>query len=383
MSKVIAAIVLGLAALAGGVWLLLRPPSESAVLAAIDGARTGSARAQAPAAAGRIASLPASSPAPARVAGDSGAARPAVPLKSELAREFEKARHMKPFYDRYAADPGGADAETRYFAAVAMERCIGRSKGTNPTQLADQQSRFQSRLKIGDPMNEARQNAFNRIYELCEGFGNVAITAADVQKMYREAAAQGNQAAKVAVASTDYQSQLGRARGVEERRLSEEHLATLRDALSSGDPFAIERVGQMLASSTQLAERRVGPNGDPYNPRDWGPAWQLLACDRGANCGADSQRVLNGCAWNGACGYDSLETYMQFNELPPNVYQAVLANRALIAEAIAQGRWDWLGIAPGMGRSVTPGTSMQANQGSRPAPPAPVPAPSQTPRKGG
>ena len=100
-----------------------------------------------------------------------------------------------------------------------------------------------------------------------------------------------------------------------QRRLTEEQLSMVRDGLASGDPFAMERAGQLLSwQSTQLADRRVGPNNDPYNPRDWSPAWQLAACDRGANCSADAYRVLNGCANQGACGYTSLEAYMQFNE---------------------------------------------------------------------
>ena len=79
----------------------------------------------------------------------------------------------------------------------------------------------------------------------------------------------------------------------------------------------------------------------------------LAACDRGANCGADAYRVLNGCAQLGACGYDSLETYMQYNELPPNAYANAQQYRAMILDAIEQRRWDWLGIAQGSGRTVT------------------------------
>ena len=33
---------------------------------------------------------------------------------------------------------------------------------------------------------------------------------------------------------------------------------------------------------------------------------------------------------------------------------AAMQNRAVILDAIAQGRGDWLGIAPGMGRTVAP-----------------------------
>ncbi len=349
MNKTLLAILGVLGAVIGTSWYLLRPPSEADVMAA---ARSGTTKSAA-ATTGTSSVLPLETlqkSTPVRIA----AARPVVPLKSLLAQEFEKARLLKPFYDRYAANPEGADGETRFFAALAMERCIGRGKGTTGPSEAEK-ARFQNRLKENDPGNAQRVEAFNRITESCEGFGNVNISAAEIAKLYREAAAQGNPAAKIAVASDQYREQARNARGIEERRMSEDQLSMVRDALASGDPFAIERAGQLLSWGTsQLADRRVGPNGDPFTPREWAPAWQLAACDRGANCGTDSYRVLNGCAYNGACGYDNLETYMQFNELPPNVYAAAMQNRAVILDAIAQGRWDWLGIAPGMGRTVAP-----------------------------
>jgi hypothetical protein len=271
-----------------------------------------------------------------------------------MAQEFEKSRQLKIFYDRYAANPDGADAETKFFAALALERCVGRGRGSQGPSDTDK-ARFQSRLKENDPSNAQRIEAFNRVTETCEGFANVNVSAADIAKLYREAAAQGNPAAKVAVAAELNREQSRGTRSIEERRMSEDQLAMVRDALSTGDPFAIERAGVLLSwGSSQLADRKIGPNGDPYMPREWAPAWQLAACDRGANCGADAYKVLYGCAHMGACGYDNLETYMQFNELAPNTYAAAIQNRATILEAIAQGRWDWLGIAQGMGRTVVP-----------------------------
>jgi len=281
--------------------------------------------------------------------------RAVVPLKSALAIEFERAVQLKPFYDRYLANPEGADAETKYFAALAIETCVGRARGAPGVTDADRE-RFQNRLKENDPNNRQRVEAFNRVTALCDGFAGTNVTAADAARLYAEAAAAGNPGAKVALAANQFndQARVGNARGIEGRRLTEDQLALVRDGLASGDPFAIQRAGQLLTwNSTQLADRRLGAAGDPFSPRDWGSAWTLAACDRGANCGADAQRVLAGCAYQGACGYQSLEAYLQFNELAPNVYLAAQQNRATILDAIAQGRWDWLGIAAGSGRVAT------------------------------
>ena len=282
-------------------------------------------------------------------------ARPVVPLKSALAIEFEKALQLKPFYDRYIANPEGADAETKYFAAVAIETCVGRARGSKEITDADRE-RFQNRLKENDPNNQQRLDAYNRVTAVCDGFAGVNISAAEAAKLYAEAAIADNPGAKIAVAVNQFQDQAraGTARGVEARRLTEDQLALVREGLAGGDPFAIQRAGPLLTwNSTQLIDKRLGAAGDPFSARDWASAWSLAACDRGANCGADAQRVLNGCAYQGACGYQSLEAYLQFNELAPNVFLAAQQNRATILDAIAQGRWDWLGIAAGSGRVVT------------------------------
>jgi hypothetical protein len=299
-----------------------------------------------------------------------------VPLRSELASEFEKAKQLKIFYDRYMANPDAASPELKYYAAVAVEDCMRRSRGAAMTDT--DRTRFLSRLKDNDPSNDQRIAAFNRMNELCEGFQGLNISAADVSRLYREAAAGGNPAAQVAVAAEQFRDEARQARGIEERRLSEDQLALLRSALATGDPYAIQRAGQLLTfGSTQLAERRIGPNNDPVSLRDLRAAWTLSACDHGANCGPESYRVLSGCANQGVCGYQSLEDYMQFNELPPNTYVNAQQWRSFINDAIAEGRWDWLGIAQGMGRTValTPPPNRARGRGT----PAPKPAADSAP----
>ena len=295
-----------------------------------------------------------------------------APLKNAAAIEFEKGLNLKQFYDRYAANPQAADAETKFLAAATLETCQWKTRNQPPSDAANQ--KFLDRLKENDPNNSQRIEAYNRINAACDGFQNMALTPADTSRLYAEAAAAGNAAAKAAVAAELYRDQSRNARGVEERRMTEEQLGLVRDALASGDPFAIRRAGMLLTyESSQLADRKLGSEGEPFNPRDFGPAWTFLACDRGANCGADANRVLQGCATQGACGYTSLQSYMQFNELSPNAYANAQRNSAMIADAIAQGRWDLLGIAPGMGRTVTPVAAGNAARPGTTPPPTPKP----------
>lgn len=340
------------------VWQLLKPPENIAAAAAESASTVQLSTAPASGLiSGPVTDLSRATPPPPPL---QKVARAIVPLKSALAQEFEKAKDLKQFYDRYAANPEGASAELKYFAASAIETCVGRGRavGSNSvggSSLTDAaRIKFQSKLKDNDPANGQRMAAFERVNQICEGFQSLNVTGADAMKLFREAAAAGNPGARVALAAEEYREQARNARGIEERRLSEDQLTSVRDGLSTGDPFAIQRAGQLLSwGSSQLTDRGVGPNNEPFNVRDFGPAWTLAACDRGANCGADAYRVLNGCAQLGSCGYDSLETYMQYNELPPNAYANAQQYRSMILDAIEQRRWDWLGIAQGSGRTVT------------------------------
>ncbi len=358
MNKILAATI-GVATIVFGTWQLLKPPVASAASADIaDIAAKNTAGSSASASASAVSN----SSSPAAWLGSPKVSHAVTPPISALAREFEHARQLKPFYDRYAANPDAASAELKYFAASAIETCAGRGRGpasnfgnAGGSALTDaDRAKFQTKLKDNDPANALRIAAFERVNQICEGFQSLNLTGADASKLFREAAAAGNPGARVAVAAEEYREQSRAARGVEERRLSEEQVTSVREGLATGDPFAIQRAGTLLSwGSTQLTDRGIGPNNEPFNVRDLAPAWALAACDRGANCGADAYRVLNGCAQLGACGYDSLETYMQYNELPPNAYANAQQYRSMILDAIQLGRWDWLGIAQGSGRTVT------------------------------
>ncbi len=347
MNKTVIASLAVVSLLAYGLWNFFRVPALESKSTASNATKSGSNSAGYSFSSGSVAAPSAAAPAPA------AAHKAPISVMHSAARiEFEKGHHYKQFLDRYLANPEGADAETKYLAAAAIEACLGRTRSQNgPTDA--EKARFTSRLKDGDPNNQARIDAFNQVTSQCDGFQGLNLTGADAARLFQQAAAAGDPAAKMAVVQEQFRDQTRNATGIVGRQLTEDQLASVRDALSSGDPLAMQRAGMLLTyGSTQLAERQLGPDGTYFSPRDMGPAWTLASCDRGADCGADSTRVLNGCAYQGQCGYQDLQSYMQFNELAPNVYMSALQYQNMINSAIAQGHWDWLGIAPGMGRSA-------------------------------
>ncbi len=348
----IASIVAVIFALGFAGYKLLAPPPETmtpAEIATLSKRIGAEARTPSSAAVGDVVT------APAPVQGATGKTARAVAVpnsgKRQLQIEFERGDKFKDIYDRYAANPDGADPELKYYAAASLERCLFRTKQKPDPEK--ERERFTTRLKDNDPNNQVRTDAFNALQKQCEGFYGLNLSGADVTRIFKESAAAGNPAAKLAVMADAYRDQTRAAKTMEERRLSEDQLATMRDALASKDPAALQRAGNLLSyGSTQLQDRKVGQDGATFNPREWGAAWQLAACDFGGACGADNARMLSGCASQGYCGYQNLESYMQFNELPPSVYANAQQNRADIINAIQNGRWEWLGIAAGSGRTV-------------------------------
>ena len=163
-------------------WYFVRPEGSTDAVFATTGRTAPVATG-----AGSASALPDLSPKAVTVALTSSV-RQVVPLKSALAVEFEKALQLKPFYDRYLANPESADAETKYFAAVAIETCVGRARGSKEISDADRE-RFQTRLKENDPNSRQRVEAYNRVTAICDGFAGVNISVADATKLYAEAAA--------------------------------------------------------------------------------------------------------------------------------------------------------------------------------------------------
>jgi hypothetical protein len=262
---------------------------------------------------------------------------------------------LRAIYERYLANPQGADAETRYYAALALTDCLGKISA----KPVDARQNFANRIAAGDTQAAERLRAYDRAVELCQGMPG---SFADARRLMQEAANAGHAGAKLGVMTRQYQDDFARRRldqGTDRERrsdlmrLSEEQLATVRDALASGDASALHAAGQLLAMSQDMANRMASNTlADATAMQGYRAAWQLAACERGYACEGNSMLLLNRCMFQGQCGMMSVEQQLQAHELSPNAYLAALPQRARVLDAIAHRRWDELGVAPGMGRTT-------------------------------
>lgn len=116
------------------------------------------------------------------------------------------------------------------------------------------------------------------------------------------------------------------------RQWAAELRATLYDAVLSGDPEAIARLGwlDLYVQSTQPSSINLYAN--PFD------LWPLVACDLGLDCGPGSRVLDRACMHQGVgCGYSSYEAYARDN-LSPSQFQATDQRRREIVTRIRSGQ---------------------------------------------
>lgn len=263
-------------------------------------------------------------------------------LKRQLATEFDKATDLKALYDRYAAS---SDPAARYFAAKALMECAEalRQRG-RATWLQDMRD---ARISTTDPKYAERMAAFDTLQrDRCSGFSADQLTSAAVSGALAEAARLGDPAARAAQLRTEIQQRMQAAmRDRKPTVLTQEDLTAVQDAMKSRDPEALRQIGEWGALWMRPEGLRVGPEQVAPSNSAWRAAWNMFACDSGANCGNDHRDIMMSCALDGACGAPTLQAHLQQFAMSPYYYQEAQRYQDMIRSALEQGRWDWLGLA--------------------------------------
>lgn len=104
-------------------------------------------------------------------------------------------------------------------------------------------------------------------------------------------------------------------------------------AIQSGDPAAIYEIARTLGPRTSFAATPGGEVGASLSSY----AWQLVACDQGMDCSANSWMAENACVNLGACGPGDFRDNLRYTNLPPARYTEVLQIENRINQAIANG----------------------------------------------
>jgi hypothetical protein len=288
-----------------------------------------------------------------------------APRRSPLATEMSQAKAWKTIYERLRDTPEGKTAEGSYYLAQILAACANVTDRRGPQPSAprtpeEARGKFLASISERDPQRAARLAAYdsNASRESrCADLRGIATTEKEIRELREQSAAAGDPKARALLASEDIFATARTGMGPGNLpTITDAQLETLREAARSGDPAALQIVGSVLASTMGNLDIRTGPDEQPVDPRAFHNAWVLLACEAGANCGPDSQRVAAACAYQGQCGVDNVRDYFFFYENSPAQAQQLSAYRQQLQNAIITGDWSWFHFtrnAPsGSGHSV-------------------------------
>ena len=258
-----------------------------------------------------------------------------TPIRSEL---HDTARSLVDDQRRYY-DPGLAmasenlDAASRYFSAMALEECYALSQGG----LSRFRDDFMRRLAI-TPSAAAghdrwvREYAFSRSNRDCLGFDGTPISPGYILGLIQSAARDGDPRAI--------------ARTLLFRDLAESKVGSfdvVARLLSTGDPHVIRDVGLYLTRGESTLTLRDG--NTPVRATTLAVAWELVACDFGLDCGADSKLLNNLCAYQGQCAAFSYEDWLGRYTESREEFAEILRVRLLLRRGVLLQDWQLLGLS--------------------------------------
>lgn len=276
---------------------------------------------------------------------------PAAPRRSALATEVIQARAWKPIYERLRNSPEGKTPEGLYYLAQILSACATVSDRKGPVRAPppspeEARAKFAATISDKDPQRAARLAAYDNnpgTQGRCAELRGVVTSEKEIRDLREQAAAAGDPKARALLTSEDIfaTTRAGMSGPGNLPTITDAQLETLRDVARSGDPAALQIVGSVLASTMGNLDIRSGPHEQPIDPRAFHNAWMLLACEAGASCGADSQRVASACAYQGQCGVDNLRDYFFFYENSPSQAQQLSEYTTQLQNAIRTGDWSY------------------------------------------
>jgi len=338
-------------ALVAGAWYALRPPQPAdapatapAVAASVTEAHAAAVPASSKLGTSAVLSI---DPRSAGVRGASAAAK-----RQSLWNDYAAAKSYKAVYDRLSGTPEGETAEGKYVLYDILRKCANvterTTRGPFVRPVEQRRDQFLASLPENDPQRDKRIAAFENVTtNRCAGLEGISITQSALNGMLASAAAAGDPKAQALSLEQSLWAQR-RAEGRWNSNVAptDDQVTQLRNAVMSRDPEAMLIAGRVLSSSWHDFSLRIGDN-QVVEQRSFQQAWQLLACDYGAACGEDNQRLLSACAYQGHCNAQSLPDYIYYYGASPYDSQLLSQYREVLRTAIETNNWSMLNVVRG------------------------------------
>ncbi len=305
--------------------------------------------------------LPASSVLRINPKGAHAAPTAGTPVKSSpiVSADITQLRQRKAWGELHSRVSSGPQTpEALYIQAEIYSRCAKRpppADSVNPAaSQAEARERFIARLK-GDKNAEQRIAAYEKTkLDPCEGVAMGEFSKERLAQLLDAAASAGDPRAQAWQLSQQIERPFFEGqphpRGYS---VTDEQMESIRRLLASGDADVVTDLQGILSSTLIDANLRIGPDGERIDSNAMAAALTLVACDLGAACGADTQRLLMQCAMQGYCGAANLYDYTYFYESSPHQAQLMEQYRQALLEMARNRDFSGLRIAR---EPSTPGT---------------------------
>ncbi len=192
-------------------------------------------------------------------------------------------------------------------------------------------------LALDDPDYDKRVAAYDAVRrDHCDCRSEVRISHDRWRELMRMAADGGSARARIDLVSDDLSelARVGNRKGnYGPQEVTAEHVEAFKQALASGDPYAIEHGTALLAGAYANFSLRDA-RGQAVDTNALTNAGILLACDAGYPCQRSSSPAMDqACALVGDCAADNLRDFIMYYSASPHTSELIARYQQALGDA--------------------------------------------------
>lgn len=231
---------------------------------------------------------------------------------------YGNAASVDSYINKVTFRPTATPGELEVSQAKAIDECGAIM--INPHYVRLETARIHS---THGKFSQFRLQALQQLQARCQKFAfSTRLDPADSMKLYNQAANKSN---PEAIAHN-----LAWGNYIKKLPLSSQKSKTLY-VINSGSPAALFALSPVLGEHGPFTLTPGGEIGTSASSM----AWQLVACDRGLNCSANSPVVQSACLSLGICGQGDYRENLKFSGVSPATYEYVTQVELRINKALA------------------------------------------------
>jgi hypothetical protein len=268
-----------------------------------------------------------------------------------MRQDINAGRSLGPIYARLAsANP--RTPEEQWLMARLLFMCgrvvnpemPKRASSIKAPSAEESRVKFLGSLAMDEPDREKRIAAYDSLrVDPCQDLRNVEVQRNEWRQMLEDAATGGELKARLDLVTTDIEEQ-NRARwksGDTNPRstVTAEQMDTIKQAIASGDPYAITAGARLLSISYANLDLRDG-RGQALDTQALDSAANLIACDAGYPCGATNRTLAFACAFTDHCGATTLRDYTMYYNASPYTSQLIAQYEQALRNVVTSGDWS-------------------------------------------